>query len=368
MINPDASRFARLSEVTPSSAANAGWRDFRPFTVICIAGLAVHILLIFLFLFIGADTLALLNVFSVAVWLAASLLSRKGKITCAALLALCEVMVHSTIACITLGLGAGFQIYMWAPMVLSSTTPGVSPRFTTPMAVVPLLLLAALEMTLADVPYTFLHPEYLRYILLGNIFLTGTILLFTGISIRLENQRQQQRLIELANHDELTGLSNRRFGRMTLEHCKELAERNKQPFCVAMADIDYFKKLNDAFGHDAGDAVLRNVAHSFKSRLRKSDIVCRWGGEEFLILISNSCLESAWHLLESLRISIQDAKMESDQPLPGITISFGLAQFSPGEPVGSLITRADNLLYRAKAEGRNRTVAERDFSRETARD
>ena len=90
--------------------------------------------------------------------------------------------------------------------------------------------------------------------------------------------------------------------------------------------------------------------------MRKSDTVCRWGGEEFLILISNSSLDSAMKLVESLRISIQEMKLKSIPSLSGITVSFGLAQFEPGEPIDKLIIRADNLLYQAKAEGRNRTV------------
>lgn len=339
-----------------SGVDRAPEQDYNPFVVICIAGLAAHGSFIFLFVFIGANHLAILNLFSIGIWLAAFLLSRKRRIASAVLLALFEVMGHAIIASISLGLSTGFHLYMWAAMLLVGTIPGIPLRYSSLLASLPLLLLVTLEMTLGDVPYAFKYPEYVRYMLLGNILITGASLLFAGFNIRREDNRQRQRLIELANHDDLTRLYNRRFGHQALEQSKRQAERNGQPFCVAMADIDYFKKLNDTFGHDAGDAVLRGVAECFRTRLRKSDTVCRWGGEEFLILISNSALDSATKLVESLRISIQDTEVKSTLPLPGITVSFGVAQFEPGEPIDKLIIRADNLLYQAKAEGRNRTV------------
>ena len=356
MTGPGKSGFTPLSDESSLLVNHVLTRDNNPFVVISIAGLAAHSFFIFLFVFIGANQLAVLNIVSVALWLTAFLLSRKGRIISATLLALFELMGHAAVACFSLGLSTGFHVYLWAAMLLAGTTQGISIRYSSLLASLPLLLLIVLEMTLGDVPYPLGYPEYVGLILMGNILITGASLLFVGITVRLENDRQQQRLIEQANHDDLTGLSNRRFGHQVLQQCTLLAERNRQPFCVAMADIDYFKKLNDTFGHDAGDVVLRGVADCFRARLRKSDTVCRWGGEEFLILISNSSLDSAMKLVESLRISIQEMKLKSIPSLSGITVSFGLAQFEPGEPIDKLIIRADNLLYQAKAEGRNRTV------------
>ena len=358
MTGPGKSGFTPLFDKSSLSVNHVLTCGYNPFAVISIAGLTAHSFFILLFVFIGANQLAVLNIVSVALWLTAFLLSRKGRAISATLLALFELMLHATIACFSLGLSTGFHVYLWAAMLLAGTTPGISIRSSSLLASLPLLLLIILEMLIGDMPYPLKHPEYVSYILLSNILTAGLILLFVGVVIRRENDRQRQRLIELANHDELTGLNTRRFGHQALEQSRLRAGRNRQSFCVAMADIDYFKKFNDTFGHDAGDAVLCSVANCFRTRLRKSDTVCRWGGEEFLILISDSSLENATKLVESLRVSIQNMKVESTHSLPGITVSFGLAQFLPGEPIDELIIRADNLLYQAKTEGRNRTVVQ----------
>jgi diguanylate cyclase (GGDEF)-like protein len=130
-----------------------------------------------------------------------------------------------------------------------------------------------------------------------------------------------------------------------------------------MADIDFFKSVNDKYGHDAGDLVLQNVAKILRKNLRSADIVGRWGGEEFLILLQNIRPDRVWEKLESLRKTIEDGSVKDNGVEIKVTMSFGGAIPRKDDSVLSLVSRADDFLYKSKREGRNRVSV--DGSTET---
>jgi diguanylate cyclase (GGDEF)-like protein len=166
-------------------------------------------------------------------------------------------------------------------------------------------------------------------------------------------------LTEMASKDFLTGLINRRemFKRAVME-CSRTT-RNAKPLSVLMVDIDHFKHLNDNYGHDAGDEALKSLARSLDEFLRNYDIVCRYGGEEFLVVVPEADLDQARELAERLR------QLTANLVIPcgaggakvTITVSIGIAQREEEEGMASLISRADEALYRAKVGGRNRVAA-----------
>lgn len=161
---------------------------------------------------------------------------------------------------------------------------------------------------------------------------------------------------ELANYDMLTGIANRRLLQQTLRRDAERAMREHASYAVLMVDIDHFKAVNDTHGHLAGDAVLRHVAHLLQARVRGQDMVGRWGGEEFLVLLPATPLEGARQLAEAVRASVCDAPSHYDgTPLP-VTISIGICAdvLQPGDRARLLVDAADKALYAAKANGRNR--------------
>jgi len=161
---------------------------------------------------------------------------------------------------------------------------------------------------------------------------------------------------ELANYDMLTGIANRRLLQQTLRRDAERAMREHAPYAVMMADIDHFKAVNDTHGHLAGDAVLRHIAHLLQARVRGQDMVGRWGGEEFLVLLPATTLEGARQLAEAVRASVCDAPGHYDGiPLP-VTISIGICAdiLQPGDRPRLLVDAADKALYAAKQGGRNR--------------
>lgn len=157
-----------------------------------------------------------------------------------------------------------------------------------------------------------------------------------------------------ALRDPLTDTGNRIAMDQTLQREIDMSRRHLQPLSLLMLDIDHFKRINDTHGHSAGDDVLRAVAASIKSQLRNVDMVFRFGGEEFLILLSNTGREAAALVGERLRACAQNQDFLADGHLIELTVSLGCSTLLPGESAESLLRRADSALYVAKREGRNR--------------
>lgn len=161
---------------------------------------------------------------------------------------------------------------------------------------------------------------------------------------------------EMANNDMLTGVPNRRLLLQTIRRDTDRAMREHAPYAVLMADIDHFKAVNDTHGHMAGDAVLRHVAHLLQGRSRGQDMVGRWGGEEFLVLLPATTLHGAEQLAQTLRGSVCDAPCHYEGVTIPVTISIGICAdtLQPGDRYHFLIDAADKALYTAKQGGRNR--------------
>ena len=162
----------------------------------------------------------------------------------------------------------------------------------------------------------------------------------------------------LAGRDELTGLSNRRRALELLAYEERRAVRQPVDACIAMIDLDLFKAVNDKHGHGAGDDVLRTFARHAGTVLREADILARWGGEEFLLLMPNTSKAEAERVIERLREIFSRAGQWHWNPDLVVTFSAGLTTQRHGETSEVTITRADEALYRAKARGRNATVSE----------
>ena len=185
--------------------------------------------------------------------------------------------------------------------------------------------------------------------------LFGVLLLAVGLLV-VRKFRQVRRLQGLASTDELTGLMNRRALTTHAEQTLRRAQRFDQPMALLMVDIDHFKRINDTYGHAAGDAVLRHVAAVLSHALRAGDRLGRVGGEEFVAVLEQADADAAALAAERMRAAVEHSPMAWGQGSLGLTISIGLATREPGDLAEPLIARADAALYRAKAAGRN-TVA-----------
>lgn len=180
----------------------------------------------------------------------------------------------------------------------------------------------------------------------------------------------RQQLIEARAEimqDELTKVGNRKAFNNAIEELSSNAIYTSESLCLIMTDIDHFKRFNDTFGHLVGDSVLRYFANVIKKGKQENEVICRYGGEEFAILMANTDLETAAARAESIRKGIESAQLKranSEQALGKITASFGVAVYQgPKETLENFIKRADDALYLAKQQGRNQVKTELDLSK-----
>ncbi len=179
------------------------------------------------------------------------------------------------------------------------------------------------------------------------------------VSTNIEKRRLYERA---AMFDGLTGIHNRRWLDETLHRLVVRHERDEEPLCVALIDIDHFKKFNDTHGHEVGDLVLTTVAATLVKNLRPTDLVARFGGEEFVILFPQTVPADALLAGERVReiVSQMVVKKADGAELPRVTISMGIAPLRHGEKPAEMLKAADVAMYEAKHEGRNRVrVAQR---------
>lgn len=172
-----------------------------------------------------------------------------------------------------------------------------------------------------------------------------------------ENKVLQEKLHEQSIRDELTRLYNRYYLDEVLAHEIARSRRENTPMCLLMLDIDQFKHLNDTYGHHAGDIVLQELGALITGRVRRGDVPCRYGGEEFLIVLPNTSIQGGLVCAEGLRIAFEKLSFKEERRTFHVTFSAGLAAF-PDDASGEedLLRAADKALYKAKTAGRNRTA------------
>ena len=167
-------------------------------------------------------------------------------------------------------------------------------------------------------------------------------------------EQRAETLSHLSVRDGLTGLFNRRHFEDSLTLELQRARTFGQPLCLALLDVDHFKRINDGFSHVVGDAVLRSIAEVLQKELRASDVAARYGGEEFVLILPHTGLDGARIAAEKVRVAIATSQWGHLTPGREVTASLGLAEWRPGETSTELVQRADQALYAAKTSGRNR--------------
>ncbi|MBC8058324.1 MAG: GGDEF domain-containing protein [Rhizobiales bacterium] len=170
---------------------------------------------------------------------------------------------------------------------------------------------------------------------------------------RRELQVAVQRLSEVATHDELTGLVNRRHIQDWISHEVVRGHRTREPLCLALIDLDHFKRINDTLGHPRGDDVLRIFAREARAAVREIDVLARWGGEEFLLVMPDTKVEAAVNALERIRARMALPSVWADCPQARVTFSAGVTLLRGNEDFDTALQRADVKLYEAKERGRD---------------
>lgn len=328
------------------------------------AGLVLHVLFIPLFASLGVASLAWINVLSVATYVLALALNRHHHTAAALWIAFMEVNAHAVLAVALVGWNTGFAYYLLAtgPMLFLNTRWPLVKRIA--IALLPVLLLAWLH----NVGLAYVPPHQIAAAIRGalydfNLLATFTVLSFLAY-VYSKGARDSERRLRaatrsleaLAATDSLTGLLNRRA--MTQGIDREISRFARQPraFVVAMGDLDGFKAINDRYGHDAGDTVLSGIARVMTEFLRGHDIISRWGGEEFVILLPDTDIDGGLDTIERLRERVAGAELPIQGRTLSVSITLGLCAYVGGMSRDECLKRADTALYRGKQMGRNRVV------------
>ena len=311
---------------------------------------------LFLFLWLDVPVLAWINLISMAMYASAYWLLEQRKHRPAVLLIWLEVLGHAVIGTRMIGWDSGFHYYllMFIPAIAVSAGRRLGPYV---MLVAQYLI------------YTSLHAVSLQTEVIAPLP-TNALMLVHGINVAVvfamgaytarfyyaSVRRAEYRLARQAATDPLTGLSNRRNLLSRAEQLQERAHRLGLPISLIIADIDHFKRINDQIGHDAGDKVLVHIGMLLSRTCRSQDIVARWGGEEFLILLPSTNAEAARVLAERIRKTVAAQPLLYKKTSMTPELSLGVAELRPEETIGRAIARADQALYQSKENGRNQVT------------
>jgi diguanylate cyclase (GGDEF)-like protein len=211
-----------------------------------------------------------------------------------------------------------------------------------------------------DYPF---QVEIIYFVLLATVLpsISGLSGHLMNMRLRLKTQKRAleealARIHDMATRDELTGLPNRRAMMEQLQEHALRRGRGGVPFYVGMVDLDHFKSINDTYGHAVGDDVLRAFGMQARTALRTTDVIGRWGGEEFLMLLPETQPGEPTGAVARLRTSLNETEVSAAEPHLRVAFSSGFTRYVEGEQIGQAIERADRALYQAKSAGRNRSV------------
>ena len=188
----------------------------------------------------------------------------------------------------------------------------------------------------------------------------GAVEIFSDNSSAMQILHEFEQLKQAAYLDALTGVGNRRYGEMILSSRMHDMQTHEIPFGVLFMDIDHFKRFNDTYGHKTGDDVLVVVAKSISYSLRKMDIVARWGGEEFIVILPGATDVIVKAVSERIRVLIESSFLLVGEEKVHVTVSIGATMSRPDDSVETIVNRADRLMYLSKSGGRNRVTQDED--------
>ena len=332
---------------------------------------AVHIFFFAFFLMIQYYPMVIYNVFSILMYILGGFFSvaknydniRYGWI----LAVYVEIMTHAVLATLVMGWDPSFHLYSIAviPVVayMLFMTNSV-PRFVFTMGAMIIVDVLAIGSTMWYLSYyesfiqvseRFIRPiSYINAFFSCAIVLVFTLLFIAEVASMLTKLDNANKNLEyIATHDALTGLYNRH----SLKKLYSEIEKSDEPFCVVLGDIDDFKKVNDTFGHDYGDIVLKSVAEIISRNIGEKDTACRWGGEEMLIVMKGE-RESCFDVISVIKDEISEMDVLPSGSHARVTMTFGFVYRSEERGVESLIAVADSRLYIGKRSGKNVIVTE----------
>jgi diguanylate cyclase (GGDEF)-like protein len=343
-----------------SLQARLGHYNTSPVSMtICLIGFFTHFSFIFLFDHWGVPSLSYFNIFSSLLWVWAVVEVLRGYVYRSLYIGSIEVLLHAVFAMSILGHESGFDLYLWPLAAWLGYNPNIIRRFAFIAGPASIILWVVGRIYWSHAANINVSAETLDIMLRINAVIAGVAFVLSIISARILVDKHRNLLAEQARRDELTGLYNRHYLTEYINRYEQEDLPERRAYALIITDIDHFKTINDQFGHEGGDEVLEAFSRCLQKNVRKDDLICRWGGEEFIIILPKCSLEEATAKAESIRKEIADGiNIGSKAKRIVITSSFGVTLSTSGEYFKDLVSRADKLLYQAKASGRNCVVAE----------
>ena len=346
---------------------NTDREDYRFFVVthyIYLFSLVGHLAFIPLFVALGVIPLAWYNVASVVIFTACIRVNKAGRHRAAFLVGAAEVVVHSALCAMLIGWDTGFHYFIVGMIPFAMMMPGLRSSIRIAMASVALCLYGVVYFAseLVGTPFTLTERTA------GILNYANLVITFGAFSLLVHylaqaSIRAEEAVGELSRTDFLTGVLNRRGMLNQLETEYATFRRTGRPFSILIVDLDRFKRVNDRYGHAAGDAVLTATARLFQETLRARDQLCRWGGEEFLVLLPETDLAGTRIVAEKLLSGMRGLTAPFGSLNLSITVTIGGACCDRRATVDQIIVCADRALYSGKDGGRDRVVLCRDINR-----
>jgi diguanylate cyclase (GGDEF)-like protein len=338
-------------------------RSYRFYLVmnwICIISVLSHLLFSTAFASLKLFDLAIYMALTTFLWIGIYLLNQRGYHKAAYYLAMLETYALGAFASFTLGWQSGFFLYILVMVLLTFVNSKLSQFVQVSFGILSAFLLVTI---FAFSPAEPVLGVYDRYLTAMNLLIMVVMLAYAGhyfeVSARVaeaELLNTNRTLLNLATTDPVTNLINRRNMMLRIEQEREKLNLNGLPFTLIMLDIDNFKHVNDAYGHDCGDFVLVAIAETISQVIRKQDQVARWGGDEFLVMLPETDLTGGGIAAEKIRNKIlRTPFVYHDLTIPvTMTLGVGLCEKTGG--IGAWIRKADQALYEGKQAGKNRVT------------
>lgn len=327
--------------------------------------LIIHTLFAIIFFTLGVKNLAIFNTGSVILYFAGCIFINSKKTSPVWLgLLFAEVVAHAFICNIMLGWSFGFSFFglLIIPVVYYVTFIDGCITHPTIFATI----LSAIDITLMFISYFFEGVLYeggfpyeleqlmscMNMLITAIALIVFSFLFVYNIRKTMGNLSQKNKELDfLANYDALTHLRNRHH----IADQFHIYEQGTKPYCVILGDIDDFKRINDTYSHDCGDKVLVNVAETISNGVGDRGTVCRWGGEEILVIMSGTS-DECYELIENIRLKIQNMKLSFNRREIKVTMTFGFSDYSEAMNIEKLVSVADSRLYKGKRNGKNQVV------------
>ena len=334
----------------------------------------VHLCMTILFYIAGVRLMFIYNALTVLFYIGIIVITgRVYRFTYVFIASFIEILLHSVLASLLVGWDWGFMTYTLGLVPLSFyiayTVPYFKQNFRIPVIYSFIVFVCFIfvreycvyEGSIIDVVVSesFIDRVYLFNIILTFCFLWIVALLFSLEVYYMQHHLESENtsLEQLANYDPLTKLMNRRSMDIYLRDAIERAEQKGEMLCIIMTDIDDFKKINDTYGHAAGDIVLEEVSGIILEDVRDEDCVCRWGGEEILILI-RSAQDTAANVAQRICKDIAASRIDIGEEKIAITMTLGVTQYRENDSVDTIVERADRSMYKGKKNGKNQVVCD----------